>query len=153
MEALQKYVTSFIDGRVRLRHPSLKTSETAEMVAGMMRSVDGVTDVQVKPVTGSLLLYYDTQVLSRSDLWDMARQGAAWLGEETAEKSACHAGGTGGCLLNGKVTRWVDRILLLSLLCTLAGTAVGSRAMHRVAGAVFAAGALQHIAAHRRALW
>ena len=115
MEALQKYVTSFIDGRVRLRHPSLKASETADMVADMMRSVDGVTDVHVNPVTGSLLLYYDTQVLSRSDLWDMARQGAAWLGEETPESSPYRACGTGAFLLNGKVTRWVDRILLLSL--------------------------------------
>ena len=153
MEALQKYVTSFIDGRVRLRHPSLKASETADMVADMMRSVDGVTDVHVNPVTGSLLLYYDTQVLSRSDLWDMARQGAAWLGEETPESSSCRACGTGAFLLNGKVTRWVDRILLLSLFCTLAGTAAGSAAVHRVAGLVFAAGALQHMAAHRRALW
>lgn len=150
MASIADCVVSFIDGRARLRHPALKDSATADAVAAVVGGVDGVTEARVNPVTGSLLVYYDTERLSRERLLDLARQGFALLPDDRPE--ARPFGGLRAAL-SPKVTRRVDRVLLCSLLCSLAAAATGMGAVHRITGAVFAAASLQHVAAHRKALW
>ena len=49
-------ITSFVDGRVRLRHPALKDRATAELVCTVVGGVEGITAVQANPLTGSLLI-------------------------------------------------------------------------------------------------
>lgn len=81
-------ITSFVDGRVRLRHPALKDAATAELVTAVVSGVDGITAVQANPVTGSLLIFYDPDKLSREQLLELAEQGAAFIpgmAEETVE--------------------------------------------------------------------
>jgi len=73
------HVTSFVDGRVRLRHPALKDAATAELVTGIVSAVEGITAVQNNPVTGSLLIFYDPAKLSREQLLELAEQGVAFL--------------------------------------------------------------------------
>ena len=70
-------ITSFVDGRVRLRHPALKDRATAELVCTVVGGVEGITAVQANPLTGSLLIYYDAEKLSREQLLELAEQGAA----------------------------------------------------------------------------
>lgn len=145
-------VTSFIDGRVRLRHPALRNAATADMVASMVSGVDGVESVQVNPRTGSLLIFYDAEKLSREKLLELAEQGAALLPEE--EKSvADKTCSPGRLLLSRRAVRLGNRAMLVSLLCSLLGAASGMGAVHRVTGAAFALISLQHLAAHRKALW
>ena len=59
MSEIESCITSFVDGRVRLRHPSLKRAEDAEQVRGFLASLPGILRVTVNSRTGSLLLEYD----------------------------------------------------------------------------------------------
>lgn len=150
MDCALNCITSFIDGRVRLRHPALKHAETADLVAASLGAVDGVTEVKANHRTGSLLLFYDPEELSRERLRELAEQGAAVL---VQTPSAGKERDVLSCVLGRRVTRMVDRAMLVSLLVCLGGLAAGSGVVHRVAGAVFTAAGLQHLAAHRKALW
>ena len=75
MASITDCITSFIDGRVRLRHFALKDASVAETVCAVVGGVEGVESVQANPVTGSLLIFYDTEKLSRQQLLELAEQG------------------------------------------------------------------------------
>ena len=160
-------ITSFVDGRVRLRHPALKDKATAELVSTVAGGVEGVTSVQVNPVTGSLLLYYDPEKLSREQLLELAEQSVAFLPglneeasaggtENEAPRKACRA-----CapvdealqlLTSRKASRFVNRAMLVSLIATLAALPLGNRSVHTAAGSLFVGGMVQHLLAHRKTL-
>lgn len=76
MSEIESCITSFVDGRVRLRHPSLKRAEDAEQVRGFLVSLPGMLRVTVNSRTGSLLLEYDPDQISREDLLALAGQWA-----------------------------------------------------------------------------
>ena len=163
-------ITSFVDGRVRLRHPALKDKATAELVTAVVGGVDGITAVQANPVTGSLLIYYDAEKLTREQLLELAEQGAAFIpglnededpAAETAEGEAAPRKACKVCapvdevlqLLTGRgTTKFVNRAMLVSLIASLAALPLGNRAVHTAAGGVFVGGVLQHLIAHRKAL-
>ena len=65
MSEIESCITSFVGGRVRLRHPSLKRAEDAEQVRGFLASLPGMLRVTVNSRTGSLLLEYDPDQISR----------------------------------------------------------------------------------------
>ena len=162
-------ITSFVDGRVRLRHPALKDKATAELVCTVVGGVDGITAVQANPVTGSLLIYYDAEKLTREQLLELAEQGAAFIPglndeEAPAEAAEGEAAPRKACrvcapvdevlqLLTGRgTTKFVTRAMLVSLIASLAALPLGNRAVHTAAGGVFVGGVLQHLIAHRKAL-
>lgn len=154
MVSVSDYVVSFIDGRVRLRHPALKNREQAELATAFISGVDGVTEARANPMTGSLLIFYDAEKLSREKLLDMARQGASLLpDDEQAHDGKSPAACCARVLLGRKATRLVDKALLVSLAASLVGAITGMGTVHRVTGAVFALASIQHMAAHRKALW
>ena len=166
-------VTSFVDGRVRLRHPALKDKATAELVCTVVSGVDGITAVQANPVTGSLLIYYDAEKLTREQLIELAEQGTAFIpgmngegasaeapeaveGAEGGKRKACKACAPVdellGFLTRRSTTRFIDRAMLVSLIASLAALPLGNRTVHTAAGGVFVGGVLQHLLAHRKAL-
>jgi hypothetical protein len=162
MASVMDYVVSFVDGRVRLRHPALREKASAELITGVLEAVEGITAVRCKQTTGSLLIYYDPEKLSREDLLAFAEQGAAFL-PEIEVKGACKSSSVrkdaasvctcGTSLLFGRnITRVANRLMLLSLLCALGGAVSGMRTLHTVAGGIFTAASLQHMAAHRKSL-
>ena len=58
-------VASDIPGRVRLRLPELKhQTSLAEQCAETLKGIPGIDEVHVSPVTGSVLAYYDTDILA-----------------------------------------------------------------------------------------
>ncbi len=155
MSSVSDCIVSFVDGRVRLRHDALKNPEIAAVAEAAAGGIDGVTSVRVNPVTGSLLVFYDPDRLSRERLAALADEWSAFLPEENAVKKDGRARECGGvsALLGRRAVRLVDRALLVSLLASLVGAAAGMGTLHRVAGAAFALASVQHVAAHRRALW
>ena len=166
--AIVDCITSFVDGRVRLRHPALKDKATAELVCTVVGGVEGITAVQANPLTGSLLIYYDAEKLTREQLLELAEQGAAFIPglneeapAETAEGEAAPRKVCKICapvdevlqLLTGRgTTKFVNRAMLVSLIASLAALPLGNRAVHTAAGGVFVGGVLQHLIAHRKAL-
>ena len=163
-------ITSFVDGRVRLRHSALKDKATAELVCTVVGGVEGITTVQANPLTGSLLIYYDAEKLTREQLLELAEQGAAFItglneeeapAAETAEGEAAPRRVCKVCapvdevlqLLTGRgTTKFVNRAMLVSLIASLAALPLGNRAVHTAAGGVFVGGVLQHLIAHRKSL-
>ena len=166
--AMVDCITSFVDGRVRLRHPALKDRDTAELVCSVVGAGEGITAVQANPLTGSLLIYYDAEKLTREQLLELAEQGAAFIPglneeapAETAEGEAAPRRACKICapvdevlqLLTGRgTTKFVNRAMLVSLIASLAALPLGNRAVHTAAGGVFVSGVLQHLLAHRKSL-
>ena len=155
MSSVSDCIVSFVDGRVRLRHDALKNPGIAAVAEAAAGGIDGVTSARVNPVTGSLLVFYEPEKLSREKLASFADEWAALLPEEKVVKKNGRSleGGCVSILLGRKATRLVDRALLVSLLASLVGAAAGMGTLHRVAGAAFALASVQHLAVHRRALW
>jgi copper chaperone CopZ len=75
-------IVSYSPGRIRLRFKELKESKTAELVSDRIGEVPGITRVEVKPITGSLLIEFDTKILPPAEL--MAR------GKRELEKLGIH---------------------------------------------------------------
>jgi copper chaperone CopZ len=73
-------VVSFVPGRIRLRFKELKKSAAAESAKARIGEVPGITRVEVNPVTGSILIEYDTEILPAEKLVETGRQELAKLG-------------------------------------------------------------------------
>ncbi|MDO5484497.1 MAG: hypothetical protein Q4F27_06265 [Desulfovibrionaceae bacterium] len=74
---LLKYVSSFCDGRVRIRHPALRREDVARAARERIQAVTGITSVECNTVSGSVLILYDSALLGKEDL---IRMGTAWAG-------------------------------------------------------------------------
>src|SRR5262245_37037157 len=69
-----------VPGRVRLRAPGLKRRpELGAMVEREMRTIDGVREVSVNPLTGSVLIQFDPTRVALEQLldWINRAQGVA----------------------------------------------------------------------------
>lgn len=79
-----KYVRSFMDGRVRLRHPALRDAQVAALAQRGIAAIPGVRQVEVNTLSGSALLLYDSSRLGRDRLMEMGVAWAVWLDEARA---------------------------------------------------------------------
>lgn len=61
-------ISSFCDGRVRLRHPALKDADTVNGLVAILNGYPGVLEVKSNLLTGSLLVLYDPEAISQEDL-------------------------------------------------------------------------------------
>ncbi|MCR4665974.1 MAG: hypothetical protein K5657_01630 [Desulfovibrio sp.] len=86
--ALLKYVKSFSDGRVRIRHPALHSEGTAKTAQQEMQKTHGVERVDYNTVSGSLLILYDSDILSKDQLIAMGEAWAAYLNAVQQKKEA-----------------------------------------------------------------
>ncbi len=77
MSAIQllKYVRSFVDGRVRIRHPALRHEAVVRLAREKMGAIAGVQSVEGNSVSGSILITYDSKTIPRAPLFAI---GAAW---------------------------------------------------------------------------
>jgi copper chaperone CopZ len=66
-------IVSFIPGRVRLRLPELKDDTLAARVILQINAIPGITKAEIKTRTGSLLIEYDTAVISTEELVELGR--------------------------------------------------------------------------------
>ena len=75
MEDILKYVSSFIDGRVRIRHPALKIPAMVDKIKEKLAQIPATKTYEFNVRTGSLLLTYDQNLISRNEL---IKQGTEW---------------------------------------------------------------------------
>jgi hypothetical protein len=67
-------VESYLPGRLRLRVPSeLRQNGAMTEAIGMLQSVPGIRQVQTNPVTGSVLVEFDPQVLDINHLLELGK--------------------------------------------------------------------------------
>ena len=146
MSEIESCITSFVDGRVRLRPPSLKRAEDAEQVRGFLVSLPGMLRVTVNSRTGSLLLEYDPDQISREDLLALAGQWADFASaqDEAAPRKRRFD--------RARAIRFTNRGMLATLGASLAFGLAGRERGHVVAGGLFLLFNLAHLYTYRKAL-
>jgi len=153
MASVLDCVTSFVDGRIRLRHPMLKDPALMEIAGNYLENAGGVTAVQRNPASGSLLIFYEPEKLGREDLLAFLRQAAEFLGVTDEEAFKSGNASCGKTILKRIGTgKAAGRVMLASLLLSLGGIAAGAKSLHTAAGGVFALACLCHAFSHRKAL-
>ncbi len=133
-------LASFIDGRVRLRHPALKNPASLALLERSALALEGVTEARGNPCTGSLLLTYNPAVLSREKLLRSAKQLQAFLPAPAPKRRSTQA------------RRRLETALLSgAMLATIAGTVLGKTA-HLTAGSFLVAACARHLYLRRNHL-
>ncbi len=147
-------LTSFIDGRLRLRHKALKNPDTLTLVERTAAGLEGVHSAVGNPRTGSLLLTYDPAVLSRETLLETAEKLRSFLPEDPKPKQAAKP--TGKAFFGGPWTfrqkcRAEAGLMGSIMSATLVGALFNKR-LHIAAGTLLAIGSLQHLIRRRKRL-
>lgn len=76
---LLKYVRSFVDGRVRIRHPALRHECVLRLAREKMGIIEGVQSVEGNSVSGSILITYDSKTIPRERLFAVGEAWARYL--------------------------------------------------------------------------
>ena len=76
---LLKYVRSFVDGRVRIRHPALRHEALVRLAREKMSAIAGVQSVEGNSVSGSILITYDSRAIPRERLFAIGEAWAQYL--------------------------------------------------------------------------
>lgn len=138
-------IASFCEGRVRLRHPALKDAETVNGMVAMLNDYPGVLEVNSNLLTGSLLILYDPEAVSREDL----AKAAAMLEERVGPApAACRPGLGLRPLLCSVPKKYEIGLLNASFSLCLLGL-LGSKRLHYWAGGAFALLAALHLLRRR----
>lgn len=76
---LLKYVRSFVDGRVRIRHPALRNEGVLRLAREKMGAIEGVQSVEGNSLSGSILITYDCKTIPRERLFVVGEAWARYL--------------------------------------------------------------------------
>lgn len=145
---LESCITSFVDGRVRVRHPALHLEKNTAPLREVLGVLPGVHKVTINSRTGSLLLEYDPTILSKEDLLSFARQ---WEPFDTPVKPSPQKKRILG-ITKAQAIHYTNRGMLLSLVASLGFAAMGRERGHIVAGGIFLFLNALHLHTFRRCL-
>lgn len=144
-------ITSFIDGRIRVRHKSLHNPEQAGKVQAFLANTSGVNKAEINTNTGSLLLEYDPGRLSRADLLRLAEAMEETLAAEEREEPA--PGCRRFCLADSRhLRRMTNRGMLLTLVAAVGFGLAGRTGGHMAFGWGFLALNALHLHTYRKCL-
>ncbi|WP_010258642.1 HMA2 domain-containing protein [Treponema primitia] len=73
-------IVSYSPGRIRLRFKELRDPKIAELASKRIENTPGITRVEIKPLTGSLLIEFDIAVLPPAELMVLGKQELEKLG-------------------------------------------------------------------------
>lgn len=76
---LLKYLKSFSDTRIRIRHPALKNKETSLIAKQRISLIKGITEVECNTISGSILILYNSNQLSKNELIELGEKWANYL--------------------------------------------------------------------------
>lgn len=146
-------IASFFDGRVRIRAKALKDPAKLQMLHNLVQAQEGVLELAPNLITGSLLIHYDPEKISREQLVNAALTLQEQLGlndaDDTGKDGAC-SGKSG--VSAGRMARRKESAALSVLygLTVLGG--FFDRRVHIVSGALFTALAAAHVYKRRNCL-
>ncbi|MDR3301150.1 MAG: ATPase P [Spirochaetaceae bacterium] len=66
-------ISSFFPGRIRLRFAELKNPVIAAEVLSRIKAIAGISNTELNPLTGSLLVEYDTKILPTEKLIELGK--------------------------------------------------------------------------------
>lgn len=140
-------ISSFIDGRVRIRCDALRNPDAAAAIEGTLRETPGVLSATANPRTGGLLVEYDPDAVTQEQLLEAAKMLDAFAAQEQAvPKKAC-------CcrrLTKAEAMRISKRGMLGSLAALVVFAAADRKQPHMLAGGLFLAFNAYHLYAYRK---
>ena len=99
-----------LDGRIRVKIPSIKRSPLkAEAITARLDKIEGTEKVTANPVTGNLLILYNSEYMTQHHLLGLLRR-EGWLEELSLPSPPTSRGATAG------LGQELSRTLLLALL-------------------------------------
>lgn len=155
-------ITSFIDGRVRIRAKALKDEKNMAMVLTMINAQDGVLEVTPNARTGSVLVLYDPEKISRETLLEAAsllekqfppeeKKPLKGLPDFLSALTCRREFGSGGKRLS-PLSPLGESALMTALYLATAVTGFSSKRAHIALGTAFAGLAALHLYDRRRCL-
>jgi copper chaperone CopZ len=64
-----------LDGRIRIKIPEVKRSPLkADEIEQTLRNIDGITDVKANPMTGNVLILFDSNTISSQQIMAKLKQ-------------------------------------------------------------------------------
>lgn len=141
-------IASHVAGRLRVRHPDLRSRGCNAEMAAALAAWDGVAMAEGKPACGSILLRYDPGRIAPAEVETRIRIMFAEFAEDEGSGDAPPAVSGEGQFLWG-LNRPAKLGMLASLTGTLVALAVGKK-LHAVFGAMHVAFLLVHLANHRK---
>jgi copper chaperone CopZ len=92
-------VLHVMEGRLRIKVPEVKgVPEEARAIERQLGGLDGVSDVAANPVTGSVLVFYDTELTGIDEITE-ALEGWGYLSQPVPTPQADGAFGLGRLVL------------------------------------------------------
>lgn len=135
-------ISSYIEGRVRIRHNALKDLELMSAVLSAVQGEEGILHVSANPKIGSLLVLYDPDRISREKLLMAAK-----LLEAKDEDKACSPRSS------RREARRRESLLLGSVYgLTLLSGLVGGARLHVATAGLFTLLAFKHLYDRRKCL-
>lgn len=146
---LDGIITSFIDGRVRVRHSALKKAANAAKTHDALMRTPGVRKAEINTNTGSLLLEYDPKQLSRVELLQMAEKMKEGLAEDEEPALSRRKG---RLLTPAQVRHLTNRGMILTLGASVGFALAGRMGAHVALGWGFLALNALHLYRYRRCI-
>lgn len=147
---IETYITSYIDGRVRLRHPALRDEGKIALLRQLASSIPGILEISANPRTGSLLLEYDPEKMNRDSLLELAAPLEVFMQEDACgperKKKVLPS------LSKPQCKRFLNRTMLLALAGSAGFGLAGRAGAHIAASGLFLLCNLIHIYAYRKCL-
>lgn len=140
-------IASHVPGRLRIRHPDLRSAGRNAEAAALLAGWDGVTAAEGKPVCGSIVLRYDPARMAPAETEARILALFAVDGDSTGDEE-------GEAAEEGGLSLWsFNRPAKIGMLTALGGTLVAltvSKKLHAVLGVMHVAFLLVHLANHRK---
>lgn len=147
---LDGIITSFIDGRIRIRHSALKKAVHAANAHDTLMQTPGVQKVEINTKTGSLLLEYDCTQLQRIELMQLAEKLKESLSED--EESPASSRQKPTWLMPAQIRSLTNRGMLLTLGASVGCALAGRMGGHVALGWAFLVLNALHLYRYRRCL-
>lgn len=145
-------IASFYDGRVRIRHTALKDPEFMATVQQMVGAQDGIIEMRANPRTGSLLVLYDPERISREQLLLAAQVLESQADEATGAPRDAGDKDESCRKAPLRMTRRNETLLLSAVYgLTVFGGFINMR-LHIASGALFTLLAAKHLYDRKRCL-
>lgn len=131
-------IMSDLTGRLRIRSPLLRSEEHCRRVGDLLTTLRGVRECRLNARSGSLLVIYDPEVLSRSNLLK-ALEKILPLSSEIRPKTK-------------RELKYLNISMLLSLSGVALGALIEAETLHVISGLIFFLALGFHLYKYRKVL-
>ncbi len=145
---IDTYVTSSIQGRMRIRHPALRNERDALRLNNLLQGQSGILDITGNRRTGSLLVEYDSRTAQPGDLLAIFDNWLSRLNQSAAPPARVLP----FMSKHRAAVRCLNRGMLATLAFSVIMGMMGRTRAHVVSGGLFVAEALMHSWLYRKRL-